>query len=226
MIIGLVGGVASGKSLAAEFLRKLGAKLIDADRVGHEVLTEPAVRAALVERWGEAILGADGRVDRPAIARRVFGASDEAAQELKFLESVTHPRIAARIRSQVDAWTAEDPRTVVALDAALLLKAGWVAWCDQVLFVDTPLERRLEQARRRGWNPAEFAAREAAQESLEMKRKAATWTIDNGGSPDDLARQIERFWQAAVEPAMQAPAARRSARDASDRPRIDRPLDP
>src|SRR4051794_22973741 len=97
-IIGLVGGVASGKSLVARMLIELGAVHLDADRTGHAVLAEDAdVRDALIHRWGDSILAPNGEINRSAVARKVFGTTPAAANERKFLEDLLHPRIRERL---------------------------------------------------------------------------------------------------------------------------------
>jgi dephospho-CoA kinase len=109
--IGLVGGVASGKSLVAQMLVELGAGLLDADRTGHAVLAEDAeVREALRQRWGEAVFAADGSVDRSAVSQRVFAAGDEVERERSFLERVLHPRIRQRLDDQRPEFAA-DPQS-------------------------------------------------------------------------------------------------------------------
>ena len=101
--IGLVGGVASGKSLAAKYLVDLGAVHLDADRTGHDVLAEDTdVRQAIVDRWGDGILAADKSIDRAAIARRVFAQNKAGEADRKFLEDLLHPRIGKRLNQKRD----------------------------------------------------------------------------------------------------------------------------
>lgn len=202
MIIGLVGGVASGKSRVAAILAAHGAKVLDADRLGHLVLEEVEVIEALRARWGDDILASDGSVERARVARRVFAPAPEGPRELEFLERVTHPRIGARITAQLDAWRRESPSSVLVLDAALLLKAGWNQWCDLVVYVDAPVEQRRDRAATRGWSEREFAAREAAQGPLEVKRQHAHCVIDNSGTAAELSQHVARFWSEVVEPAV------------------------
>jgi dephospho-CoA kinase len=192
-MIGLLGGVASGKSLVAQQLASLGAGLIDADRIGHEVLRLPHVEAAARERWGNDIFDADGRIDRASLARIVFAPGDEGARQRKHLEQITHPEITRRLQQQTDALAAAGKRAVV-VDAALLLEAGWVDRCEKLVFVECPRETRLERALARGWSKEEFAAREDAQESLEQKRKRADAIIDNSGPSQRTQTQVEQFW--------------------------------
>lgn len=193
-IIGLLGGVASGKSFVAEQLQQLGAGKLDADRVGHEVLLMPEVEAALKARWGEQVIGREGRISRSAVAAIVFARTDEGRRELAFLESATHPRIGVRLREEAQRLSAAGFRYLV-LDAPVMLKAGWDSLCDVVLYVDAPQQVRLERALSRGWTPEEFAAREAAQESLETKRRRADAVIKNGEKPEETAARVAQWWQ-------------------------------
>lgn len=199
-IVGLVGGIASGKSHVAREFEKLGAVVFDADRAAHEVLASDAVRDLLTQRWGRDILDRDGRPDRRKIAERVFAAPPDGPQELHFLETVTHPRVGERLAEELRRATAEGRRAVV-LDVPKLLEAGMRQLCDNIVFVEAPVDvrrqRALERGRAldRGWSEAEFAAREAAQESLQEKRRLADLVIDNGGSPAATQAQVERLWR-------------------------------
>lgn len=193
--IGLVGGIASGKSRVAEELVRLGAGVLDADRVGHEVLAnDPEVRQAIESRWGKSVFRADGSVDRKAIAARVFGQTASAIAEREFLESLLHPRIRLRLEMEA-ARMAESGKPAVVLDAPLLLEAGWKPMCDVVLFVDASRATRLERARDRGWTEAQFDQREAAQWPIDRKRAAADYVIQNNGTESELACDVRQLWQ-------------------------------
>ena len=159
-VIGLVGGVASGKSLVARQLVELGAGWLDADRAGHEVLELKEVKQAIRDRWGDEVVDADGSLSRVAIGRRVFGNAPSAAGERRFLEQLTHPRIGEFLGRQAAALEAAGKKALV-LDAPLLVEAGWSEFCDKTIFVEAPREVRLQRARGRGWSESEFAAREA-----------------------------------------------------------------
>lgn len=196
-IIGLLGGVASGKSEVGRRLSQLGAGLLNADQVGHEVLRLPRVEVEVRKRWGNDVFAADGRIDRARLARIVFASTPEAPTERAFLEEITHPEIARSLREQIEQFAATGVKWVV-LDAALLLEADWKRWCDKLVYVDCSREMRLKRALARGWSQEEFAAREAAQESLEQKRKLADATIDNSGSLERTQAQIEQFWASLV----------------------------
>ena len=222
--VGIIGGVASGKSTISRRLAELGAVVLDADRIGHEVLAEPDVIAAAIERWGDEVVDSSGHLIRAAIAKRVFAAKEsptaisEATQELRFWESQTHPRITKRVTAVLkrlaepqSEWSSSDESTtnievptkkaesptknVVVLDAALLLRAEWDQFCDELIFVDVPHEIRLKRGLERGWTAEHFAAREAAQLPLDQKKEKATVVIDNGGALDQTYEQVLRFWQ-------------------------------
>ncbi|HWA99621.1 MAG TPA: dephospho-CoA kinase [Pirellulales bacterium] len=197
-IIGILGGVACGKSLVAKQFADLGAGILDADQAGHEVLRQPEVERAARGRWGDAIFDANGRIERAALAKIVFGANPEAARELKYLEELTHPQIAMRLRRQAGKFAAEK-RAAAILDAPVMLKANWNAFCDHILFVDAPWEVRVARARTRGWTAEDVRRREAAQEAIEEKRRWADLVIDNAGPPEHTRMQIERIWQTLID---------------------------
>jgi len=198
-IIGLVGGVASGKSMVADMFRQLGASVLDADRIGHEVLRLPAVRAAIGGRWGKQVIGADGEVDRRQLAQIVFAPPPEGPLELAELERITHPEIRKRLKSRCKEM-AHNGTKVAVLDAPVLLKAGWDSLCDAIVFVDAPGDQRRLRAAARGWNSEEFARREAAQESVEDKRLRANIVLDNSQDVSYIQSQVQRCWQAILKP--------------------------
>lgn len=189
-IIGLTGGIASGKSTVASLFAERGAVVLDADRHAHAVLEEPAVRDALVERWGEEILSEDGTLARRAVAERVFG--DGAEADRRFLEGLVHPRVRERLRAEIDAARASGVSAVV-LDIPLLLEAGWADACDAIYFVDCPQHERVKRAAARGWSEAELAEREASQTSIEEKRQRSDAVIPSSevGAAESA---VDRLW--------------------------------
>ncbi len=194
VVIGVAGGVASGKSVVCEELRDLGAALLDADRIGHEVLEEPAVRSAIRTTWGEEVFTDQDQVSRAALAKRVFAPPPEGPRELTRLEQITHPRIEAELREQIEHCRAAGFPAVV-LDAAVMFKAGWHRLCDKIVFVEAPLATRRERAWQRGWTEEHFAAREAAQTPVDEKKKLADIIIDNAGALELTLHQVECFWR-------------------------------
>src|SRR5688572_24947100 len=123
-ILGLVGGIASGKSVVAECFRDLGAVVLDADKAGHDALRQPDVIAQLRQRWGDWILESGGQVSRREVARIVFGQASEGEKE--FLEKIVHPRIERQLKQELaKAQASASPPPVVVIDAALLFEGGW-----------------------------------------------------------------------------------------------------
>ena len=194
LILGLVGGIASGKSVVANVLRDMGAVVLDADKAGHFVLREPEVIAELRKRWGDRILDSSGQISRRAVAKIVFGQGNEA--ERKFLEQLTHPRIEALLKQEMEAVrNSPEPPPVLAIDAALLFEAGWDKLCDKLLFVDAPRDIRLERAVSRGWSTEQFAAREAAQLPPEEKRARSHIVIRNVRTLENIREVLRLTWR-------------------------------
>ncbi len=186
VVVGLVGGVAAGKSAVAGCFLSHGLAVVDADAIARETSAEPAVLAELQREFGAGIVR-DGALDRAAMAQRVF--ADPATRGR--LEAILHPRIRARILAELAAARAAGQS--VLLDAPLLLEGGLVAWCDHVVFVAAPAAVRAARAAARGWAPGELERREAAQAPLGEKLARAAHTIDNGGSLADTARQVAEY---------------------------------
>jgi dephospho-CoA kinase len=201
-ILGLSGGVASGKSYVAGLLAERGAVVLDADRHAHAVLAEPDVVQSIVSRWGPAVLDEAGRVRRGEVARRVFGDGDGPLAERRFLEGLVHPRVRQRLRADLDA-ALETGAPAAVLDVPLLFESGWSAECDAVLFVDTPEHVRRERAALRGWSDEAFALRESAQMPVEEKRRRSDLVIP-GESPEAAGAAVADAWRTYV-PGRHAP---------------------
>ena len=194
LILGLVGGIASGKSVVASCFRDLGAVVLDADQAGHDVLREPDVIAAVKNRWGETVLDARGQVNRRAVAKIVFAHGNEA--DRRFLETLAHPRIQMRLQQDLArAQAAQPPPQAVIIDAALLFEAGWDKLCDKIIFVDAPRDVRLERAVVRGWSTEQFAAREAAQLPPYEKRQRSHIVIRNVRTLENLREVVRLTWR-------------------------------
>jgi len=128
------------------------------------------------------------------LAAIVFGPGPNAATELEYLESLTHPRIRQQLRSRIAELHAEGRHPAAILDAPVLIKAGWNELCDKIVYVDSPQPLRQQRAQQRGWTAVEFARREAAQEPLPEKQALADVTIDNSGNLEDTRAQVRSFW--------------------------------
>ena len=192
-ILGLTGGIASGKSAVAAEMAALGAVVLDADRAAHEVIDLPSVQQVLVDRWGDKILSESGEIDRAAIAQRVFSEEPTARTELDFLEQTLHPRIRARFEDWL-AQLREQGTKLAVIDAPLLLEAGWEDLCDALIYVDSPRSDRLERAKLRNWTEEEFAKREAHQLPIAEKRQRSTHILANSGTLESLRDQVRDLW--------------------------------
>lgn len=193
--IGLTGGIGAGKSTVAERLRELGATIVDADRLAREVV-EPGTPglAAVVEAFGAGVLLPDGRLNRPALGRIVFGDADQRAR----LNGILHPLIGARTQAVIDDAPAD---AVLVHDIPLLVENGLAAGFALVIVVDAPESERVRRlVEDRGMSPEDARARIGAQATDEERRAVADVWIDNSGSPADTRAQVDACWRDRIEP--------------------------
>jgi dephospho-CoA kinase len=194
LAVGLTGGIGSGKSAVAERLVARGAQLIDADQVARDVVQpgRPA-HAALVERFGPAVLDGTGAIDRPALARVAF----EDPEALRALNDITHPAIGAEMRARRRALEAGGGDGVVVVAIPLLTAAHrTTAELDLVVVVDCPIAVALERlVTERGMDRGDAQRRIAAQVTREERRREADYVLDNGGSLEDLDLAVEELWR-------------------------------
>ena len=192
IVIGIAGGIASGKSSVADCFERLGAKVLNADRMGHQILDEPEVKQKIVECWGGDVL-TEGKVDRAALGRVVFAAAD-AEQQLAILEQMTHPVIGQRILECLTELESSKTPAVV-LDAPVMFKSGWDRFCNKIIYVHADLASRQKRAADRGWPAGELERRESMQVDLETKRLRSTDQVDNSSSMENLFSQVEKLWR-------------------------------
>lgn len=185
-IVGLVGRAGSGKSTVARALAADGARLIEADAIGHEVTDgDPEVRAALAAEYGPGVYRADGTLDRARVAARVF---TDAGARVR-LNQLVHPRIVAAIAERLAAYRREGYRGTVIVDAALMLDWGLESACDAVIAVTAPEPEQIARlVRARGWSEEEARRRLSAQRPNESFAEAADQTIENHGRMAELER--------------------------------------
>lgn len=190
-VIGIVGGIGSGKSAVANWVADhANVIVINADALGHEALQADVVKKALCEQFGDAILDTAGNVQRAAIAEKVFGRDEQHAIARRELEQIVHPEIRRRIAERIEQAVA-DHRDAVLLDAAVLLETGWREQVDLVAYVDTPDAIRLERVKSRsGWSEEELRRREASQWSLADKRRQSDLIIENDRDLETAGRSL------------------------------------
>ena len=187
-LVGLTGGIASGKSAVSRQLAELGCRLVDADVLAREVVApgEPVWRAIVAE-FGRDVLGPDGQLDRKRLGALVF--ADPARR--KVLETITHPAIMARRQAILEAWTAEGFDGVVVLDIPLLIEVGAAANVDRVVLVYAEREVQLERLMDRDrLDRAEAERRVASQMPLTEKVRHAHFVIDSSGMREETAAQV------------------------------------
>jgi len=195
MVIGLLGGIGSGKSAVAALFAEQGAEVVDADRLAHEALRTGSLRAQVAARFGQDVLGSDGEVDRRALSARVF--DDEGA--LRDLNALVHPSVLDRIRRRIAehrARAASDPEALLVLDVPLLAESPLRADCDAFVFIDAAGGIRRARVADRGWAPGEIERREARQMPLDEKRALAGSIVDNSGSIEETRDQVARLARA------------------------------
>jgi len=192
--IGLTGGIGSGKSTVSRLLAAHGAVIVDADRIAREVV-EPGTPGlgAVVEAFGPQVLAADGSLDRPALAAVVF--SDPEAR--RRLDAIVHPLVRRRTAELV----AQAPTgAVVVNDVPLLVETGQASSYDLVVIVEADPETRVARLVQRGLTEDDARARIAAQATDEQRRAVADVVLDNSGTPEELAAQVDRFWDEHAQP--------------------------
>jgi phosphopantetheine adenylyltransferase/dephospho-CoA kinase len=214
-VIGLTGGIASGKSTAAEILRELGATVIDADRLGHRSY-EPGTPGfeKVVNAFGHDLVDKDGLIDRRILGGKVFGAPGQ----MERLNAIVWPEIRNLIREEVDLIKSQDSDAIVVLEAAVLLEAGWQDLCDEIWVVTTPIPTAVERLRSRN-NLSEDAAmaRINAQMSNKERADAASVKIENAGTEEQLRTRVERAWDQLIQ-RVRPKAKKRDRRPAAPNP--------
>ncbi len=190
-VIGITGGIASGKSTIAGMLESLGADLIDADKICHQLINTKEIALEITKRWGNHLQDTNGKIKRDMLAEIVF--SDE--KEISALNCIIHPVAIKQIKSEIAKLHIEATTMAIVLDAALLVESSLVDICDVVLFVSTEKDRcksRVQSTRK--WPLDEIAKREKFQGLLPQKREISDIIINNNNSKKDTLNQVKDFW--------------------------------
>jgi dephospho-CoA kinase len=187
-IIGILGGIGSGKSFVARIFGEMGCLVINSDEQVRDAYLDPKVKQTLKEWWGDAVFDGTGEINRAAIAQRVFA---NPAQRQR-LEQYLHPLVFSA-RDRIMADHAGDAQVLAFVwDTPLLLETGAHADCDVLVFVDAPLQTRLSRVQQsRGWDASELESREKLQLPLDKKREISDYVIDNtAGTKQSVRAQV------------------------------------
>jgi len=197
-IIGILGGVGAGKSTVAAEFAKLGCKVIDADRIVHQLLQEEPMKEQIVASFGKNVLNSSGEIDRGGLAKIVFA----DAGKLAALNGIIHPSVLDRAEELIKRYNREKQVKAIILDMPLLVEVGWDKRCDRLVFVDCRKELRLRRAKKKKSlykTDEEIKIRENFQISLDTKADITDNIIDNNSGLDELARQVTDFFSSIVD---------------------------
>ena len=193
LTVGLTGGLACGKSFVGRTLKDLGAHLIQADELGHQVLApEGGAYQPVIREFSREILDADGHIDRQRLAARVFNDPDQLAR----LNAIVHPAVHRLQESMVREIRAGDPQAIIVVEAAILIETGTYKNYDRIILVICGEEQQIERAMSRGGITLEdVQARLRRQLPLAEKRKFADFVIDTSGTKEETIRQTRDVYQ-------------------------------
>ena len=185
-IIGIIGGIGSGKSTVAAEFGKLGCKVIDADRIAHELLEKKSVKEKILEYFGPKILKQKGKIDRSKLAEIAFA----DAEKIAFLNRVIHPLVLEKTKKLIEKYKNQKKVKAIVLDMPLLVEAGWEKRCDKLIFVDCRQKIRAKRAEKMGFNKKQLKIRENFQISLDKKAKLTDNIVENNSGFSTLVRQV------------------------------------
>ena len=195
-VIGIVGGIGSGKSTVAAEFAKLGCKTIDADKIAHELLDEPAIKEKIVASFGQVILESAGKIDHRRLANIVFTDGDK----LSLLNSIIHPPVLARTEQLIDQYNHQPEVAAIVLDMPLLVEVGWAKRCDKLIFVDCNRKSRIARAKKIGvFDENQLKIRENFQISLDNKANISDNIIDSNSDFSALVRQVVNIFSCIVD---------------------------
>ncbi|OHB60085.1 MAG: dephospho-CoA kinase [Planctomycetes bacterium RBG_13_46_10] len=186
-MIGILGGIASGKSTVAAEFAKLGCKVIDADKIVHDLLQKNVIKKKIIGLFGPGILNKAGNINHQKLAEVVFADSNK----LSLLNNILHPVVLERTETLIKQYQRQGRIKAIVLDMPLLAEIGWTNRCDRLIFVDCERKRRIERAQKmKGLKKNQIKIRENFQISLDNKASIADNTIDNNSDFQALVRQV------------------------------------
>jgi len=188
-IVGIVGGIGSGKSLVANQLESLGCAVIRADELARHAINEPQVLEQLTQWWGQEILDNEGRIDRPKVAERVFG----NVAELERLEALIHPKVNEQRMRLHQRYQSDPSIKAIVEDTPLLMEKQLDGGCDFIIFVQADRDTRLRRiAASRGWTAHQLDQREKSQIGVDKKANRADYVVDNNAGIDQCLEDVRR----------------------------------
>ncbi|MEN6308219.1 MAG: dephospho-CoA kinase [Anaerohalosphaeraceae bacterium] len=195
-VIGILGGIGSGKSSVATAFGRLGCAIIDADKMALEMLVDDGVVRQIRDIFGPDVVLPTGEIDRKKLASRVF--SDP--ELLKTLNGIIHPQVLKQTENLLATYQADDTIPAIVLDVPLLMEAGWHTRCDVLVFVDSDLAMREKRVHNKGrFGSDQIKKRENFQISLDKKRESAQYIVKNNSDLSDLADQVARIYSAVLK---------------------------
>jgi dephospho-CoA kinase len=189
-IIGIMGGIGSGKSTVAAEFAKLGCKIIDADKIAHNLLEEKEVREQVTALLGSAVLDSHGKIDRSKAADIVFRDSEKLSR----LNDIIHPNVMKKTEELIEKYNHENDCNAIVLDMPLLVEVGWEKRCDRLIFVDCDEKTRENRLKNKNFQKNHIKNRENFQISLDKKKNMADNTINNNSDFSTLVRQIAEIF--------------------------------
>jgi dephospho-CoA kinase len=191
-IIGILGGICSGKSTVGAEFAKLGCAVIDADAMAKQLLDEPTIQPKVISLFCKDILNSAGNIDRQKLARIVF--PDPA--KLAALTAIIHPPVLEKTEALIEKYMADADIFAIVLDMPLLVEVGWKKRCNSLVFVDCDPKIRLKRAENRGVKDEnQLKVRENFQISLDKKRQMSDYSVHNDSDLSELAQQISRIFK-------------------------------
>ena len=190
-IIGILGGICSGKSTVAAEFAKLGCGLIDADEIAHDLLDKEYIKGKIVSLFGEAVLEPEGNIDNRKLADIVFADTEK----LSLLNEIIHPLVLARAEQLIEQFNCQNQVKAIVLDMPLLVEVGWDKRCDKLIFVNCERQNRVNRAKKLGiFDKNQLKIREKFQISLDKKVAIVDNSIDNNSSLAVLAKQVAEIF--------------------------------
>ena len=190
-VIGILGGICSGKSTVAAEFAKLGCKVIDADKIAKNLLDKEDIKDRIVSIFGDFVLDSAGKIDSRKLADIVFA----DIEKLSLLNKVIHPLVLARVEQLIDKYNRQKQVRAIVLDMPLLVEVGWDKRCDKLIFVDCERQNRVNRAKKFSiFEEKQLKIRENSQISLDNKVAIADNVIDNNSSLSALARQVAEIF--------------------------------